>query len=175
MFNLKIFSFILHFFFHFWYLDITQIWYLTSVVNRCCCWCYCLDVRFWETDAQMIRFRQLMVVHFHESLHSLFYRWELSQRHFMVLSVNVKNVEIKGKKSVKVNVWKSWLKHARYLRKEFEIFHFETFCCKFFLDRFFSYRSSAQRVGCCEACVVNMKRTGKFLLFSMTTSEVLIS
>lgn len=48
--------------------------------------CCALDVGFGETDAQMIRFGQLMVVHFDQCQHRFVHGAELQQRHLAVLA-----------------------------------------------------------------------------------------
>lgn len=47
-----------------------------------------LDVGFREADAQMVRFRQLVVVHLDQCAHGVLYRAQLYQRHLVVLPVN---------------------------------------------------------------------------------------
>lgn len=47
-----------------------------------------LDVRLGEAHAQMVRFGQLMIVHFDQCQHSLLHRRQLQQCHLAVLAVN---------------------------------------------------------------------------------------
>lgn len=46
-----------------------------------------LDVRLGETDAQVIRFGQLVVVHFDQSQHRLVHGAQLQQCHLAILTV----------------------------------------------------------------------------------------
>lgn len=48
-----------------------------------------LDVGFGKTDTQMVRFRELVVVHLDQCAHGLLDRAELYQGHLVVLAVMV--------------------------------------------------------------------------------------